>query len=63
MDATYSVAWSFLSFLVTHGERVPQQPNDFDCGVYVIKFMDTSRIITNKSYVVRSLIRLMWYLR
>ena len=63
MDVTYLVAWSFLSFVVTHGEGVPRQPNGFDCGVYVIKFMDTLGIITNKSYVVCSLIRLMWYLR
>lgn len=51
VDATYSVSWSFLSFVVTHGEGVPRQSNGFDCGVYVIKFMDTPGIITNKSYI------------
>ncbi|XP_052297794.1 ubiquitin-like-specific protease 1A isoform X2 [Citrus sinensis] len=53
VDATYSVAWSFLSFVVTYGEGVPRQPNGFDCGVYVIKFMDTPGIITNKSMTHR----------
>lgn len=61
MEATYPVAWSFLSFDVMHGESVPQHPNGFDYGVYVIKFIDTSGIITNESYVVRFFNLFMWY--
>ncbi|KAB5515707.1 hypothetical protein DKX38_026355 [Salix brachista] len=31
--------WSFASFSVDRPPNVPQQPNGYDCGVYVIKFM------------------------
>lgn len=61
MEVTYPVAWSFLSFDVMHGERVSQYPNGFDYRVYVIKFIDTSGIITNKLYAVRFFILFMWY--
>ncbi|KAK9191350.1 hypothetical protein WN943_019962 [Citrus x changshan-huyou] len=33
------------------GEGVPKQPNGFDCGIYVIKFMETPGLIPNKSYM------------
>ncbi|KAH9792409.1 hypothetical protein KPL71_004104 [Citrus sinensis] len=30
---------------------VPKQPNRFDCGIYVIKFMEIPGLIPNKSYI------------
>ena len=33
-------SWSFQSFKIETLEFVPQQPNSYDCGVFVIKFME-----------------------
>ncbi|KAH9780913.1 hypothetical protein KPL71_008255 [Citrus sinensis] len=42
----------FIWFPIRSGEGVPKQPNGFDCGIYVIKFMETPGLIPNKSYMV-----------
>ncbi|XP_065877214.1 uncharacterized protein [Euphorbia lathyris] len=31
--------YNFVSFKVVRGKNVPRQPNNFDCGVFVILFM------------------------
>ncbi|KAK9184861.1 hypothetical protein WN943_025212 [Citrus x changshan-huyou] len=41
----------FIWFLIRSGEGVPKQPNWFDYGIYVIKFMETPELIPNKSYM------------
>ncbi|KAK9174885.1 hypothetical protein WN944_026889 [Citrus x changshan-huyou] len=41
----------FIWFPIRSGEGVPKQPNGFDCGIYVIKFMETPGLIPNKSYM------------
>ncbi|KAK9208811.1 hypothetical protein WN944_001171 [Citrus x changshan-huyou] len=41
----------FIWFPIGSGEGVPKQPNEFDCGIYVIKFMETPGLIPNKSYM------------
>ena len=42
----------FIWFPIGSGEGVLKQPNEFDCGIYVIKFMETPGLIPNKSYMV-----------
>ncbi|XP_052295491.1 uncharacterized protein LOC102615399 isoform X2 [Citrus sinensis] len=41
----------FIWFPIRSGEGVPKQPNGFDCGIYVIKFMETPGLIPIKSYM------------
>ncbi|KAK9211848.1 hypothetical protein WN943_001226 [Citrus x changshan-huyou] len=41
----------FIWFPIGSGEGVLKQPNEFDCGIYVIKFMETPGLIPNKSYM------------
>lgn len=38
--ACYDKAWSFCSFTVFRPNSVPIQPNAFDCGIFMIKFME-----------------------
>ncbi|KAL9409574.1 hypothetical protein AB3S75_047896 [Citrus x aurantiifolia] len=41
----------FIWFPIRSGEGVSKEPNGFDCGIYVIKFMETPGLIPNKSYM------------
>ncbi|PON77605.1 Ulp1 protease family, C-terminal catalytic domain containing protein [Trema orientale] len=34
------IGWSFMDFKVEHRSNLPQQPNGYDCGVFVANFMD-----------------------
>lgn len=52
VESIFQVAWSFLSFRIAHDQEILRQPDVFYYGVYVIKFMDTPRIIIIKLYVV-----------
>lgn len=36
---TYENVWSFTEFKIVTRTDVPQQPNGFDCGLYVMGFM------------------------
>ncbi|XP_034925356.1 putative ubiquitin-like-specific protease 1B [Populus alba] len=54
IDQNYQKVWSFTDFRVERPSNVPQQPNGYDCGVYVIKFMLAPEEVTNPDFVFDS---------
>lgn len=46
--------WLFSSFKIFHPGCVPIQPNDFDCGIYTIKFMEDFENASKAGDKVRS---------
>ncbi|KAJ6683289.1 hypothetical protein OIU85_007015 [Salix viminalis] len=54
IDQKYQNVWSFKDFRMERPSNVPQQPNGYDCGVYVIKFMVAPEEVTNPDFVFDS---------
>uniref|UniRef100_A0A6N2LE74 Ubiquitin-like protease family profile domain-containing protein n=1 Tax=Salix viminalis TaxID=40686 RepID=A0A6N2LE74_SALVM len=54
IDQKYQNVWSFKDFRMERPSNVPQQPNGYDCGVYVIKFMVAPEEVTNPVFVFDS---------
>ncbi|KAH8484541.1 hypothetical protein H0E87_028852 [Populus deltoides] len=50
----YQNVWSFTDFRVERPSNVPQQPNGYDCGVYVIKFMLAPEEVTSPDFLFDS---------
>eukprot|EP00258_Populus_trichocarpa_P015711 XP_006372791.2 zinc finger BED domain-containing protein DAYSLEEPER isoform X1 [Populus trichocarpa] len=50
----YQNVWSFTDFRVERPSNVPQQPNGYDCGVYVIKFMLAPEEVTSPDFLFES---------
>lgn len=46
--------WLFSSFKIFRPGCVPIQPNDFDCGIYIIKFMEDFENASKAGDKVRS---------
>lgn len=44
--------FNFLHFQLGRQTGLPQQPNDFDCGYYTLKYMDNPSIVADQSYQV-----------
>nr|GMN72142.1 hypothetical protein TIFTF001_052797 [Ficus carica] len=44
----------FVSFDICRATHVPKKPNLFDCGVFVILFMQSGRKLDSRSYVFDS---------
>ncbi|ESR55418.1 hypothetical protein CICLE_v10020105mg [Citrus x clementina] len=42
--------FNFLHFQLGRQTGLPQQPNDFDCGYYTLKYMDNPSIVADQSY-------------
>lgn len=45
--------FSFSSFRIVRASFVPRQPNGFDCGMFVILFMQSGCKVDSRSFVVR----------
>ncbi|KAB5515705.1 hypothetical protein DKX38_026353 [Salix brachista] len=54
IDQKYQNVWSFKDFRMERPSNVPQQPNGYDCGVYVIKFMVAPEEVINPDFVFDS---------
>ncbi|KAK9229783.1 hypothetical protein WN944_022749 [Citrus x changshan-huyou] len=48
--ALFGNRFSFLNFQIYRQAGLPQQPNGFDCGYYVMKYMDSPCIVVHDSY-------------
>ncbi|KAK9216251.1 hypothetical protein WN944_008258 [Citrus x changshan-huyou] len=48
--ALFGNRFSFFNFQICCQAGVPQQPNGFDCGYYVMKYMDNPSIVVHDSY-------------
>ncbi|GAY52059.1 hypothetical protein CUMW_139030 [Citrus unshiu] len=48
--ALFGNRFSFFNFQICCQAGVPQQPNGFDCGYYVMKYMDNLSIVVHDSY-------------
>ncbi|XP_024951120.2 uncharacterized protein LOC102628600 isoform X3 [Citrus sinensis] len=48
--ALFCNQFTFLNFQICRQAGLPQQPNGFDCGYYVMKYMDSPCIVVHDSY-------------
>lgn len=54
--------FNFLHFQLGRQTGLPQQPNDFDCGYYTLKYMDNPSIVADQSYQVYAFFFQSWTL-